>query len=134
MAADNLNAVSVSASLANTVLTSPAIGASAQFLTGFNNGSVAMDEYISVTTSVAPPVYLTPVIASGAAWALIINPSTGADVTLYACVSSTYTPIGVLVGGACTIIPLQVATRIGASVAASTQTVGVTFVAVTANA
>lgn len=133
MAADNQNAVQISAALANSILSAPAIGASGSFLTGFNSGDAAQDQYVEVSNGASPPSYLTPVVASGAAWALIINPTGGADVTLYACVSSTYTPIGILSGGACTVLPIQAATRIGASVEADPQTVGVTFVAVTAN-
>lgn len=135
MAADNVNAVILSAGLTNNVLTAPAIGASASFSTGFNDGDTAQDNYVEVGTATSPPTYLTPVIASGAAAALIINPvaTVNVDVTVYACVSTTYTPIGVLASGQMMLVPLQVGTRIGASVAASTQNVGVSFTATTAN-
>lgn len=135
-AADNVNAVTVSAGLTNGVLTAPAIGASASFSTGFNDGDAAQDSYVEVGTSTSPPTYLTPVIASGAAWALVINPAAtvNVDVTLYVCVGANYNPCGVLPSGGMALVPLQAGTRLGASVAASTQNVGVSFTAAVANA
>ena len=124
------SAVTVSASLANTAFINPVIGSSGSFTTGFKDGDTAEDAYVSVGATTSPPTYLTPVIGSGSAYALVTNAVNGANVTIYACVSTTYTPIGVLRQGAIMVVPLQVATRLGASVASATQTVGVTFTAV----
>lgn len=135
MAADHANAVILSAGLTNNVLSAPAIGTSASFSTGFDDGTAAQDVYVSVGTETSPPTYLTPVIASGAAWALVINPvaSVNVDVTLYACVGAAYTALGVLPSGGMALVPLQAGTRLGASVAAATQNVGVSFTATVAN-
>ena len=128
-------AVMVSAGLSNTASSNPSIGSQSSLVFDFIDGGTVTDTYTSVAVTTAtvpgsPPTYLTPVIASGDMWALVTNLANGLEVILYACVSTTYTPIGRLMAGACMLVPLQAGTRIGASVASTAQTVGVTFTAV----
>lgn len=125
----NNNAVQIVAGLSCNVLSQPPIGVTANGTIGFTDGDKAGDDYKSVvSTSAGTPTALHTDLG-GAGFLLVINPTSGVDVTLYA----GTTKLGVLPGGLCCVIPVASGVIIGGVVASTAQTVGVTIIKTTPN-
>jgi len=126
MASTN-NAVAVSATLANSVLTIPAIGTTASFQCAFTDGDTASDSYINCAT-VTGTALNADILGNG--YLLVSNPSANVyNVTLK--ISST--AIGDLLPGGVALIPINSGTIVTGVSATAAQNVGVTLLEIHAN-
>lgn len=131
----NNNVVQISAGLSCTLLTDPPIGANGStFTIGFTDGAAASDTYVTVLSGQTGNLNASP---AGASYIKISNPSTSTGVTLK--ISST--TIGVLPAAtsasvpSVAVFPIASDTVITATpVGAFDVTLGVTVIAITANA
>jgi len=120
------NAVTVTAGLHCSALSLPAIGQSGSGGLAYTDGHAASDVYVSVA------VGATALNSSlgGAGFIAISNPTSGVDVSLLVAAQ----PLGVLPPGFTVVLPVATGIIINATVASSTQMVGVSAVRTSANA
>ena len=130
MAADNVDAITISAGLSNTVLTTPPIGTNASGSVGYNNGDLAMDAVKNATgASAGAATALHSALGGTGGVILIVNPTDGLDVVLY--VDST--TLGTLTAGTPCVMPVS-ATAVIKAGCATNQNIGVSVIKTTANA
>lgn len=132
MAADNVNAVTVTAGLNCSALANPPIGATVvSASTGYNNGDLALDQYVAVSaTTPTPATALHTALGGTGGFVCVYNPSSTLSVSLY--VDTTL--IGPLPPGFCVVLPVGAAAIIGGVVDSTAVTVGVSAIKTTANA
>lgn len=127
------NAVTVSAGLTCSLLTTPQIGTSqVSFSTGFTDGHAASDTYVSVTQTAIPGTALFAALG-GDGFVCITNPSTNTvklDVYLDAAPDLL---IGSIPVGCACVFPVAAATVL-TGVCSTAQNIGVTVLRTTANA
>lgn len=123
------NAVTVTAGLNCTALSSPAIGASSLSASiGYTDGHVASDSYVSVTATGTPATALHTDL-SAAGFIFVYNPHATLSVTLY--VGTTL--LGALPPGFACVVPLASGAVVGGVVASAAVLVGVTVIRTTTN-
>ena len=116
------NAVQISASLGSSLLTTPAIGASASVQQGFTDGDAASDNYVACAPSTGTALNAD---IEGDGFLLVVNPSTNtANITLK--IDSTV--IGVLYPGAPALLPIASGVVVTGVSSSGTVNVGVTVI------
>ena len=122
------NAVQLSASLGSSLLSTPAIGASASAQLAFTDGDTAGDNYVACAPSTGTALNAD---IGGAGFMLVVNPSTNtATITLK--ISSTV--IGDLPPGCPALIPIASGTIVTGVSSSGTVNVGVTVIECDPNA
>jgi hypothetical protein len=123
------NAVTVTAGLNCTALTSPPIGSGAITASiGYTDGHVAADSYVSVSATTTPATALhADLVADG--YIFVYNPHATLSVTLYVGTSK----IGTLQPGFSCVMPIASGSVIGGVVDSAAVLVGVSVIRVTAN-
>ena len=127
------NAVSVTAGLQCSALSTPPIGSAATSASlAYTDGDMAEDIYTNISATSTPGTALHADLAADG-FVFVSNPSTGVTVTLEVHNGSSTVKLGPLPAGFSTVVPVSSGTQVR-GYAASAQTVGVTAIKTSANA